>query len=81
MNPVLGQMLDHRFTKAHASEYLDGELGQPERARIERHTSVCPQCRALLASLRRMIDELSRLTPAPRASASEGVLDRLHRCA
>ena len=80
MNSVLWQMIDHRFTKAHASGYLDGELDRPGRERIERHTSVCPQCRALLASLRRMLAELSRLTPGPRASVADGVLDRLHRC-
>ena len=77
---MLGQMLDHRFTKSHASGYIDGELDRPERERIERHTSVCPQCRALLASLRRMIEELPRLSRAPRAGVADGVLDRLHRC-
>ena len=80
VNSVLGQMLDHRFTKAHASVYLDGELDQRGRERIERHASVCPKCRALLASLRRMLTGLSRLTPGPRASVTDGVLDRLHRC-
>ena len=80
MISVLWQMLDHRFTKAHASGYLDGELDEAGRERIERHTSVCPQCRALLVSLRRMLAELSRLTPGPRAGVADGVLDRLHRC-
>ncbi len=80
MNSVLWQMMDHRFTKAHASGYLDGELDQSGRERIERHTSVCPQCWALLASLRRVVEELSRLSPAPRAGLADGVLDRLHRC-
>lgn len=79
MNPVLWQMIDHRFTKAQASSYLDGELDQPGRERIERHTSVCPQCRALLASLRRMIEELPRLSPAPKRGVADGVLERLRR--
>lgn len=79
MNPVLWQMIDHRFTKSHASGYLDGELDRPGRERIERHTSVCPHCRALLASLRRMIEELSGLTPAPGASVADGVLERVRR--
>lgn len=77
---MLWRTIDHRFTKAHASGYLDGELDQPGQQRIERHTSVCPQCRALLASLRRMIEELSRLSPASCARIADGVLDRLHRC-
>lgn len=58
MNGVLRQMVDHRFTKAHASEYLDGELSQDERDRVDRHISICPKCRTLLASLRRMIETL-----------------------
>lgn len=77
MKPVLWQLADHRFTQAHASEYLDGDLEESGRARIELHTSVCRKCRALLASLRRMIDELPRLSPAPPASVADGVLERL----
>ena len=77
MKPVLWQAMDHRFTKARASGYLDGDLDQRDRDRIDRHTSVCPQCRALLASLRRVIEELSGLSSAPRARVAEGILERL----
>jgi anti-sigma factor RsiW len=76
---VLRQMADHRFTKAHASAYLDGELPAPQRERVERHTSVCPKCRALLASLRRMLDTLPGLAAPPRPSVAEGALERLRR--
>lgn len=79
MNPVLWQMIEHRFTKAHASSYLDGDLDRRGRERIERHTSVCPHCRALFASLRRMIDDLSGLAPARGATVADGVLERLRR--
>lgn len=79
MNPVLWRMIDHRFTKIHASGYLDGDLDQLGRERIARHTSVCPQCRALLSSLRRMIEELSGLTSTPGASVADGVVERLRR--
>ena len=72
-------MVDHRFTKAHASDYLDGELSDDARRRVERHTSVCPQCRAVLASLRRMLDTLPRLAAPPRESVANGVIDRLRR--
>ena len=41
-------VLDHRFTRAHAPDYLDGELDPAERRRVERHTSVCPKCRQAL---------------------------------
>lgn len=77
MSPVLWQMVDHRFTKTHASQYLDGELNRNGRERIERHTSVCPQCRALIATLRRVIDELPGLASAPRGGIAERVLERL----
>lgn len=77
MISVLWHVLDHRFTKMHASEYLDGKLGRSGRERIERHASVCPRCRALLASLRRVLAELPGLAAAPRGSVADRVLDRL----
>ena len=79
MSGVVRQMVDHRFTKAHALEYLDGELPQAECERVERHASVCPKCRALLASLRRMIETLPGLAAQPRPSVADGVLERLRR--
>jgi anti-sigma factor RsiW len=81
VSPVLWRIADHRFTQAHASEFLDGELEESGRARIERHTSVCPKCRSLLASLRGLIDHLARLSPAPGATVADGVLERLRRSA
>lgn len=46
------------------SAYLDGELGSGSRARMERHTEACAQCRRLLEGLRRMLVALRGL-PAP----------------
>lgn len=77
MRPVLREMLDHRFTKAHASAYLDGDLPADGRTRVERHTSVCPQCRELIASLRRMLGALPTLADPQRPSVADGVVDRL----
>ena len=79
MTGVLRQMLDHRFTAAHASGFLDGELSHAECRRVERHTSVCPGCRALLAPLRRLVDTMPGLAAPPRASVAGGVLERLQR--
>lgn len=79
MSVVLRLAIDHRFTKAHASDYLDGGLAPAERARVERHASVCPGCRSLLTSLRRMLDTLSDPSPHPRRSVTESVLERLER--
>ena len=40
--------------------YADGELGPVERAAVERHLDACPDCAALLASLRTTDASLSR---------------------
>jgi anti-sigma factor RsiW len=73
---------DHRWAPGHMSAYLDGELGSRSRARIERHTGECPECRGILHSLRRMLGLLRGL---PSASArreapdiAAAVLARLH---
>jgi anti-sigma factor RsiW len=55
---------DHRWAPGHMSAYLDGELASRSRARIERHTGECPECRGILASLRRMLGLLQGLPPA-----------------
>ena len=46
------------------SEYVDGELTAPGRARLERHARDCPECTHLLAGLRAVVAGLGRL-PAP----------------
>jgi anti-sigma factor RsiW len=74
---VLWQMLDHRFTRARASEYLDGDLSPEGRRRVERHTSVCPQCRAFIASLRQMLEALPGVAASPRPGLADGVVERL----
>ncbi|MBA3420777.1 MAG: zf-HC2 domain-containing protein [Thermoleophilaceae bacterium] len=72
-------MRDHRFAHAHASDYLDGELGPAERRRVERHTSVCPKCRQALESLRRTLTALRGLRSERRDDVAAGVIDRLRR--
>lgn len=37
------------------SEYLDGELSEPERSDTERHLRTCPACAATLDDLRRVV--------------------------
>lgn len=72
--------VDHRFTRAQASNYLDEDLDGGGRARVERHADVCPPCKRFLASLRRTVSALGTLRgderPSP-AGVSEGVLARL----
>ena len=72
---------DHRFTLAHASAYLDGELDEAGHARVERHARFCPRCFAFLASLRRTVTGLAELRPlgdeAGDAAVAAAVVARL----
>ncbi len=71
--------LDHRFTRRHVSEYLDGELAEGDRGRVARHAALCPQCAHLIASLRATIAALAALPAAPDATIAERVIQRLRR--
>ena len=64
---------DHRFALAHASEYLDGDLDDSARARIEQHLRFCPKCYELLVSLRRTITALGDLRRARDEAADEDI--------
>jgi len=47
------------------SEYLDGELGAGERAALEAHLDGCPDCRVVMAELRRVVARTQALEDAP----------------
>ena len=64
---------DHRWSQAHLSEYVDAELAQGDRERIERHIRDCSECRELLASLQEMVSALATLG-RPRESVAGAVL-------
>ena len=68
MNPMARHPLrfvrDHRFTRSHASDFLDGDLDAQEQRRVSEHAGMCPPCRHLLASLRATISSLGRLRDA-----------------
>jgi len=52
------------------SAYVDGELSERGRTRIERHLGECAECRRLLAGLRLVLDALHCLpTPTGEADA------------
>ena len=71
--------LDHRFTRRHASEFLDGELPEDGRGRIARHAALCPRCAHLIASLRATLTALAALPAEPDAAIAERVIERLRR--
>ncbi len=70
---------EHRFAHSHMSDYIDEELAPPERRRLEDHVGMCPQCRRVLATLRRSLRDLRSLSPEPRANVADGVIERLRR--
>jgi anti-sigma factor RsiW len=45
------------------SDYLEGELSDRDRARLEAHLAGCPHCSEYLAQLRVTIDALGRAEP------------------
>jgi anti-sigma factor RsiW len=72
-----------RETRAHLSDYLDGDLGARERTRILRHLDRCERCRALLASLTRVLEQLRSLGSlehaGPKPATVEAILERIRR--
>ena len=44
------------------TEYLEGSLSAPARARFEEHLAMCAGCRNYLAQMRRTISALGRLS-------------------
>lgn len=75
---------EHRWTAKHLSKYIDRELDEPQRHRVEEHAGLCPHCRRMLRTLRRTVSELRSLrdrppAPAPARGVSEGVLARFRR--
>lgn len=72
-------MRHHHWTASRLSEYLDGELSERDRERVEQHTGICPECSRLLATLRRTLRELVGLRDQPLPSVADGVIERLRR--
>jgi anti-sigma factor RsiW len=72
-----GFMREHRWTHAHLSAYLDRDLDSAERERVEEHVGLCPQCRRVLATLRRTLAGLRDLGAPRRPNLAEGIIERL----
>jgi anti-sigma factor RsiW len=70
-------MREHDWTHAHLSDYVDQDLSDGERERIEDHLSMCPHCRRVLRTLRRTLEGLMDLPGEPRPGLADGVIDRL----
>jgi anti-sigma factor (TIGR02949 family) len=59
------------------TEYLDGEVNEGRRRRIDRHLEGCEGCRAALDQFQTVIRLAGRLTPADVARIDALVRDRL----
>ena len=59
------------------SAYLDGEVEDAERARIERHLAGCGGCQAAIDQFRTVIRLAGRLSAADVASIDPLIRDRL----
>ena len=72
-------MREHRWSGARFSSYLDGELSEPERRRLEAHASICPECGRMLATLRQTLRGLRGLAPdsPPPPGLADSVIERL----
>jgi predicted anti-sigma-YlaC factor YlaD len=72
-----------RETRAHLSDYLDGDLGARTRVRIMRHLARCEHCRALLDSLTSTLEQLRSLgtldQAAPAPATVRAIVKRIER--
>ena len=60
------------------SEYLDGELADPERAAVDAHLAACPDCRTVADDLRAIVRAAGRLPDTlPPREFWQGVADRI----
>ena len=73
-------MREHDWTNAHLNDYVDGDLASHELHRVEEHVGLCPECRRVLAALKRTMEGLMSLRrpPAP-AGLTPDIIDRLRR--
>lgn len=51
----------HQWVIGHANEYLDDELSESGRMRVEEHTSICPECRHFVRTLIATVKQLAGL--------------------
>lgn len=63
LNPLTRRQERCREVRSRLSEYLDGELGEREVRRVERHLRWCPRCRRMLGNLDRTMSALRKLAP------------------
>jgi anti-sigma factor RsiW len=72
---------DHRWAQsrhsARLSAYIDGDLNQGERRRLERHADLCPECGPLLRALTVTVFRLRQLRARRPAHVAPKAIERL----
>lgn len=61
LNPVRRHRERCAAVRAQMSDFIDGELDERTAARVARHARWCPNCRRMLANLKRTIGGLRAL--------------------
>ena len=70
-------MREHHYAAERYSAYLDDDLAPAEKARVEAHVGICPECTKVLAALRRTLDGLRGLRDVEAPGVADSVIDRL----
>jgi anti-sigma factor RsiW len=70
-------MREHHYAAERYSAYLDGDLEPTEKARVEAHVGICPECTKVLAALRRTLEGLRGLRDVEAPGVTDSVIDRL----
>jgi anti-sigma factor RsiW len=74
------ERLDHRFAQRRVSDFLDGELSERHRRRLQAHAELCPDCGPKLRTLTILLWELRELSRPPAAVAiAPRVVERVRR--
>lgn len=66
LNPVKRHRERCREVRAEMSEYLDGDLDEQSASAVEHHVRWCPNCRRMLANLRRTVNGTRALRGRPK---------------
>jgi anti-sigma factor RsiW len=68
---------DEHLSEETVNLYLDGELGEDERTRVEAHLSACTVCQAEVDSLQELFFALKEMADAPAPNMVPGVVARV----
>jgi RNA polymerase sigma-70 factor (ECF subfamily) len=74
---VLEQAIRSLPVEYRAPIVLRDDLNHAERERVEEHVVLCPQCRRVLATLRRTLAGLRELGAPRRPDLADGIIERL----